>query len=133
MSSTFKGCDRITSQPVTSVKEMRQKLLLLTIPASLALLLFAGCGANQSSRSAANSAAANEPSATATPSDGVRRVSVAELKAALERNEAVVVDVRGEVDYNLGHIKGAASLPLGLVKERGGELPRDKMIVTYCA
>ncbi|MBA2646139.1 MAG: hypothetical protein H0U81_04995 [Pyrinomonadaceae bacterium] len=49
------------------------------------------------------------------------------------KNQAVVIDVRGGVEYNLGHIEGALSMPLGLVAERAGELPRDKLIVTYCA
>jgi rhodanese-related sulfurtransferase len=60
-------------------------------------------------------------------------VSVSELKTALEKNEAVVVDVRGEVEYDLGHIRGSRSIPLGLIASRAGELPRDKLIVTYCA
>jgi 3-mercaptopyruvate sulfurtransferase SseA len=69
----------------------------------------------------------------AAPTDGVRRVTVAELNEALEKGEAIAVDVRGGVDYDLGHIKGARSVPLGLVAERAKELPRDKLIVAYCA
>jgi 3-mercaptopyruvate sulfurtransferase SseA len=68
-----------------------------------------------------------------TPLDGVRRIRLAELRDALTKGEAVVVDVRGEVEYSLGHIKGALSMPLGLIKERAASLPRDKLIVTYCA
>ena len=75
----------------------------------------------------------NQPAQNATPSDGVRRVSIAELQSLLEKNEAVVVDVRDEVQYKLGHIRGARSIPLGLVGARAGELPRDKLIVAYCA
>ena len=71
--------------------------------------------------------------AAAAPSDGVRRVTVSELSEAMEKGEAVAVDVRGGVEYDLGHIKGARSIPLGLVAERAKELPRDKLIVTYCA
>ena len=69
----------------------------------------------------------------AAPPDGVRRVTVSELNEALGKGEAVAVDVRGSVDYELGHIKGARSVPLGLFAERAKELPRDKLIVTYCA
>jgi rhodanese-related sulfurtransferase len=63
----------------------------------------------------------------------VRRVTVDELRAALEKGEAIIVDVRGEVEYNPGHIKGALLMPLGLIATRASELPRDKLIVTYCA
>jgi rhodanese-related sulfurtransferase len=69
----------------------------------------------------------------APPSDGVRRVTVDELRTALEKREAIIVDVRGEVEYDLGHIKGALLMPLGLISTRASELPRDKLIVTYCA
>jgi Rhodanese-like domain len=71
--------------------------------------------------------------AASAPSDGVRRVTVSELSEALEKGEALAVDVRGGVDFDLGHIKGARSVPLGLVAERAKELPRDKLLVTYCA
>ena len=73
-----------------------------------------------------------EGPAAAVPSDGVRRVTVTELSEALEKGEAVAIDVRGSVEYDLGHIKGARSIPLGLVAAQAKELPRDKLIVTYC-
>lgn len=72
------------------------------------------------------------PSRPPSPGDAVVRVSPQEVRRALERNDAVIVDVRGEVPYSLQHIRGAISLPLGLVKQRASELPQDKLIVTYC-
>jgi 3-mercaptopyruvate sulfurtransferase SseA len=83
-------------------------------------------------RSSPPSAGPSASPATAAP-DGVRRVTIEELRAAQARGEAVIVDVRGPVEYKLGHIAGAISMPLGAVAARGGELPRDKLIVTYCA
>jgi rhodanese-related sulfurtransferase len=62
----------------------------------------------------------------------VPRVTPAELKALMDKGEAVAIDVRGSVPYELGHIKGAIWLPLGLVAQRFGELPQDKLIVAYC-
>ena len=72
-------------------------------------------------------------SASPSPDDGVRRVSIAEVRAALEKNEAALIDVRGPVEYELGHPKGAILMPLGTIKTRAGELPRDRMLVTFCA
>ena len=69
----------------------------------------------------------------AKPEDAVLRVSPDELRLLLERKDAVVVDVRGDVPYSLQHIRGAISMPLGLVAQRALELPQDKMIVTYCS
>ncbi len=70
--------------------------------------------------------------APALPTDGVRRITVTELKDALEKGEAIVVDVRGSVEYKLGRIKGSRSIPLGLIAQQSRDLPRDKLIVTYC-
>jgi len=47
---------------------------------------------------------------------------------------AVVVDVRGEADYEAGHIPGALSIPLDQVEKRAAELKKlNKPIVLYCA
>jgi 3-mercaptopyruvate sulfurtransferase SseA len=67
------------------------------------------------------------------PHPEARRISVAELQAAVARNEAVVVDVRTASDFEEGHIRGALHIPAGEVTSRASELPRDKMIVTYCS
>ena len=98
-----------------------------------AMLLFSFAACHPKSASDARTSERAVGPAAAAPSDGVRRVTVSELNEALEKGEAVAVDVRGSVDYDLGHIKGARSVPLGLVAERAKELPRDKLIVTYCA
>jgi rhodanese-related sulfurtransferase len=68
----------------------------------------------------------------AKPEDSVMRVSVDEVRTALEHNDVVLLDVRGDVPYELQHIHGAISMPLGLVAQRAAELPQDKLIVAYC-
>jgi 3-mercaptopyruvate sulfurtransferase SseA len=67
------------------------------------------------------------------PGDGVRRITPAEVRAALASGEAVIVDVRGAGAFAEGHIKGAMHLPTDQLLSRVGELPRDKMIITYCS
>lgn len=62
----------------------------------------------------------------------VPRVTPAELAAQLDKGTAVAVDVRGSVPYELGHIPGALWLPLGILGQRAGELPEDKLLVAYC-
>ncbi|MDQ3283225.1 MAG: rhodanese-like domain-containing protein [Acidobacteriota bacterium] len=62
----------------------------------------------------------------------IRRVNPAELRALLQKGDAVAVDVRGSVPYELGHIAGAKWVPLGLMNQRAGELDQQKLIVTYC-
>jgi 3-mercaptopyruvate sulfurtransferase SseA len=68
-----------------------------------------------------------------TPENGVRRISVEELRAALEKGAAVVVDVRSAEQYKAGHIKGAILIPGDEIASRSRELPKDKLIVTYCS
>ena len=104
----------------------------LTVSLTAILLLSLAACHPKNVIDARTSERAGGPTAAA-PSDGVRRVTVQELSEAMEKGEAIAVDVRGSVDYDLGHIKGALSLPLGLVAERAKELPRDKLIVAYCA
>lgn len=65
--------------------------------------------------------------------DGARRVTPAEVRVALDKDEAIIVDVRGEGSYEAGHVKGARLIPFNDVLSRIDELPRDKMIITYCS
>ncbi len=46
--------------------------------------------------------------------------------------DVVVVDVRGANEWAAGHLEHAIHIPLGYLKDRAGELPRDKTIVTQC-
>jgi rhodanese-related sulfurtransferase len=65
--------------------------------------------------------------------DGVRRLTPAEARAIVSKGQAVIIDVRGEDSYKAGHIKGALWIPLNDISSRAGELPRGKMIITYCS
>jgi hypothetical protein len=61
-----------------------------------------------------------------------RRISVAEARQALAKGEAVLVDVRPKESYDASHAQGAMSLPLSDLGSRAGELPKDKLVITYC-
>jgi hydroxyacylglutathione hydrolase len=65
--------------------------------------------------------------------DGARRVTVAELKDLLTKDEAIVVDVRNQTSYDAGHIRGARLIPEAEVVNHVDEFPRNKLIVTYCS
>ncbi len=70
--------------------------------------------------------------ATLVTSADIPRVTPQELHELMQQGEAVAVDVRGTVPYELGHIAGAHWLPLGRIAQRFSELPQEKLIVTYC-
>jgi 3-mercaptopyruvate sulfurtransferase SseA len=65
--------------------------------------------------------------------DAAARITPAELQQLLRRRRAVIVDVRSLETYKASHIKGALSIPIDQVETRFRELPRNKMIATYCS
>ena len=65
--------------------------------------------------------------------DGARRVTIEELEALMKDGKAFVVDVRSQDAYNVSHIPGAKLIPSAEVVNHINELPRDKIVVTYCS
>ena len=107
---------------------MRLYLMFLAIVV-LALGVLNGC--NSAEKNAKSSPIA--PANAQTPADGARRVTVAELKDLLDKDQAVVIDVRNEASYNAGHIRGSKLIPEAELVNHLDELPRNKLIVTYCS
>ena len=102
--------------------------------AVLALGVLTACNSAEWKHSQASPVApAPVTSNSPPPADGARRITVAELKGMLDRNEAVVIDVRNEASYNAGHIKGARLIPEAEIPNHLDELPKNKLIVTYCS
>ncbi len=93
-------------------------------------------GANHNEAQTASTAAPANTNATSpaaqTPGE-VARISVNELRERLDKGTAVAVDVRGAGQHNAGYIKGGLWIPSDAIAARASELPRDKMIVTYCS
>jgi len=103
-----------------------------------ALTVLLGCNVaavkNTDTTNQATPPANQTPVAQTSPAgDGAARITVADLRAALDKGTAVVVDVRTDDQYKAGHIKGAIHIPETNVAARANELPRDKTIVTYCS
>jgi hypothetical protein len=63
----------------------------------------------------------------------IPRMSVKELRKALDEGIAVAADVRPAEAYEEEHIEGAFSIPEDDWAARAGDLPKDKLVVTYCA
>ncbi|MDD4922511.1 MAG: FAD-dependent oxidoreductase [Bacteroidales bacterium] len=51
----------------------------------------------------------------------------------LNPEKDVLLDVRTAEEFSLSHIKDAVHIPVDSLRERMGELPKDKNIVIYCA
>ena len=64
--------------------------------------------------------------------DQLEPVAASELVERLREGSVVLIDVRPEDEYELGHLPGALNIPLGQLVQRLSELPRDHEIVAYC-
>lgn len=79
-----------------------------------------------------------EAAAIAYLSGGAKLIKATDLFANLNdgdtANDPVLIDVRSAEDYALGHIAGAANIPVKgfFTAENLAKLPSDKQIVAYC-
>jgi 3-mercaptopyruvate sulfurtransferase SseA len=111
---------------------MRPYLLLATFVVFGAVLL-AGCNSTNNSTAQTTQKPKTKLGPETTYADGARRVTTAELAELIKNKEAFVVDVRNEEMYNKGHIPGAKLIPSSDILKHVNELPKDKLIVTYCS
>ena len=84
---------------------------------------------SQTQRPSGQSSQSPAPSPSA---DNARRISAEEAHKLWEKGEAIIVDTRTEPAYKESRIKGAILIPVNEVSAKADELPRNKMIVTYC-
>ena len=112
---------------------MRLFISFLAVSLLGAVLLSACNSADQTNKNGPSGPIASASPAAPVPNDGVRRITPTELQDLLAKNEAFVVDVRNEASYNAGHIRSAKLIPEADVSNRVGELPKNKLIVTYCS
>ena len=73
------------------------------------------------------------PTGAPTDPSEVRRISLEQANALREAGTGVIVDVRDQNSYDLGHVKGAIHIAYSDLAQHLAELPHDKPIVTYCA
>ena len=119
------------------VTQLRLRFPVLVTAALFALISVACNSADKPARvtnaSTPAQKTANSPQIPTVTADGIQRITTAELQEKLQKNEVVVIDVRTEASFNLSHIRGAKLIPHTEIAKRANELPRDKLIVTYCS
>ena len=59
-------------------------------------------------------------------------ISSHKLLALMKNNHVTILDVRGQDEFNRGHIFGAVNIPVDELANRHNEVQPDKVIVTYC-
>jgi rhodanese-related sulfurtransferase/DNA-binding CsgD family transcriptional regulator len=60
------------------------------------------------------------------------RLVDAEKKGLYVEYRLTVIDVRPTEEYRAGHVPGALSIPVGELKNRLKELPKNREVVAYC-
>jgi 3-mercaptopyruvate sulfurtransferase SseA len=104
------------------------RLLTFSITALALAVLLTACNFNGSQNSN------TPPTVASTPyPDGARRVTIQELETMMKDGRVLVLDVRTQDSFDAGHIPGAKLIPFGDIVSHMKELPRDKLIVTYCS
>ena len=64
--------------------------------------------------------------------DALEPVSRAELVRRIKEKTVIVLDVRPEDEFALGHVPSARNVPVGVLKRHLAKLDRDVEIVAYC-
>jgi hypothetical protein len=62
----------------------------------------------------------------------VPRVKLRDAKAAFDTGEAVFIDVRSRITYQISHIPGALSIEIPEIEEATADFDRDGLYITYC-
>lgn len=64
--------------------------------------------------------------------DALEPVSRADLLSRLQDGLVILLDVRPEDEFTVGHLPGAINVPLADLEHRLGELPQDREVIAYC-
>ena len=112
-----------------------KKLMLIAVSA---LFMMAGCEENKSEKAAdvktAAPAVVNQTVSATQQVAEQNAIKSIDWNKALEMNAAgaVCVDVRNRPELNEGYAPNAGNIPLPELKQRVGELPKDKDLLIYC-
>ncbi|MDF2815129.1 MAG: sulfurtransferase [Paenibacillus sp.] len=64
------------------------------------------------------------------PVKGLRTLTPEQFQSESTGKE--VIDVREILEYKRGHIMGAMNVPLSQLRQRLGEIPKDRTVYLYC-
>jgi hydroxyacylglutathione hydrolase len=62
----------------------------------------------------------------------LQKVLPAEVPALVADQQALVIDVRAQTEHEEAHIPGALNIHCGLLRDRAGEVPRDRPVILHC-
>lgn len=59
-------------------------------------------------------------------------ISTDEFKAYIDNEDAQIVDVRGAIEYEEGHVKGADHVFVGTLQDNLDKIDKDKQVIIHC-
>lgn len=113
-----------------------KKLMMLAVAS---MFIFAGCEEKKAEEvKVETKPVAEQPAAkpAPAPSDAAVRAGIQSVDWAkaieMNANGGIYVDVRNAAELNEGYAPYAVNIPLGELRNRFGELPKDKDLLIYC-
>lgn len=107
-----------------------------SVLALILLSVLVGCNSQEASRTAGSTSrptpSGQTPQQSAQSTSQARRITAEELHKLFQKNEVLIVDTRHEPAFKQSHIRGAILIPTNEFAARADELPKNRMIVTYC-
>jgi phage shock protein E len=76
--------------------------------------------------------AAVEEKVSDIPYPDIKRVGLADAKAAFDLGTAVFIDVRDEYSFQQGHIPNARSIPVDTILQESSQLDPSQWYILYC-
>lgn len=64
--------------------------------------------------------------------DVVPQVTPAELARQMNTGDVAVIDVRGQSEWEAGHLPGVPNIPVGYLTDRLNDIPASKPVVVHC-
>jgi 3-mercaptopyruvate sulfurtransferase SseA len=98
----------------------------------LGTVILWGC-ANKATKIDGPATSTQTPPTNIANADGAARITIPDLQEKIKKNEVFIVDVRNQASFDAGHIPGSRLIPSGDILNHVDELPKDKLIVTYCS
>src|SRR5690606_1370287 len=62
----------------------------------------------------------------------VNQVDIAEFENLANQHNTQVIDLRGEAEFNAGHVKDAENIFVGTLPSNIDKVSRDKQLVIHC-
>jgi hydroxyacylglutathione hydrolase len=62
----------------------------------------------------------------------IAQITASDLQQRMARGDIAVIDVRGQAEWEEGHLRGTRNIPVGYLPSRLAEIPKDRPFVVHC-